>query len=131
MAVDRGRGRNYQRKPNLEEMIGKEWDKHPGPLERKFAAMGLGIEEDDVPDFDTVAELQVWVFRMFALRGSKDHWTELGDRAAPKPSRLKELNQTSSTRTRKAGKPSQEDEWFGNLDAAAAAAAADNDEDIM
>lgn len=131
MATDRGQGRNYKKKPNLEEMIGAEWDKVPGELERKFAAIGLGIQEDEVPDFDTVAELQVWVFRMFALRGSKDHWTELGDRAAPKPSRLKELNQSNSTRTRKAGVPLEEDKWFGNLDANNTPPPEEDDEDIM
>lgn len=111
--------------PKLEDLIGDAWAEMPGELECKFAAMGLGMEIDDIPAFETNAELQVWVFRMHALRGSKEHFQELGDRSSPKPSRLQGLNDSRTTRGATRGAPqSEQDRWFGQLEGSV-----DEDED--
>ena len=109
----RGRGP----KPKLEEMIGNAWNEPPGEMEYEFAALGLGKKADELLLFETNAALQVWVFRMHALRGSKEHFQELGDRASPKPSRLHGAQSTRTTRgkTSKASRSEQE-KWFDNIE---------------
>ena len=103
-------------KPDLAVVIGDMWDQPPDDHDRQFAGFGLGLEPDEVPEFDTRMELQVWVFRMHALRGSKEHFQELGDRAAPKPSRVTKAD-TGSTRGKTSGAPKSEAEkWFAAVD---------------
>ena len=114
---------NYQKgrqgrlaKPDLAAIVGSAWDEPPDEHDRKFAGYGLGLEPEEIPDFDTRLELQVWVFRMHALRGSKEHFQELGDRAAPKPSRVTKA-ETGSTRGRTSGaSKSEAEKWFAAVD---------------
>lgn len=105
-------------RPKLEELIGEEWAKCPGEMELKFAATGLGLEEHEIPPFDTNLELQLWVFRMHSLRGSKEHFQELGDRYGPKPSRLRDLDSKKNTRGATRAATSGVDAWFGDTDGA-------------
>ena len=103
--------------PKLSDLIGDAWQEAPGELEYKYAAIGLGMETEEVPVFETNAGLQVWVFRMHALRGSKEHFQELGDRSSPKPSRLQGLNDSRTTRGATSfGPQSEQDKWFGQLE---------------
>ena len=116
-------------RPNLEAMIGVEWAKKPGKADNKMAAQGLGLPVEDVPQFDTIAELQVWVFRMHGLRGSKEHFQELGDRAAPKPSRTQGADGSRSTRKSNArASKSEADRWFEGLDGVSGE---DDDSDLL
>lgn len=113
-------------RPKLEDLIGDAWAEAPGEIECKFAAMGLGMEISEIPVFATNAELQVWVFRMHALRGSKEHFQELGDRSSPKPSRLQGLNGSQSTRGLTRPCPqSEEDKWFAGMEGPS-----DEDQDV-
>lgn len=103
--------------PNLEELIRGQWDKEPTSADYHAAAQGAGVEPDQVPICESVAELQLFVFRMRALHGSHEHFRELGDRAAPKPSRMRELKgEGGSTRGPTRGKLSEADRWFANLE---------------
>lgn len=103
-------------KPKLDEMIGDAWGKTPEEWDYEMAARGLGLEADQIPVFETVAELQVWVFRMHALRGSKEHFQELGDRAAPKPSRMQRPEEAKNTRGATSKAPQSEaDRWFAAI----------------
>lgn len=59
----------------------------PSPLHVKMAARGLGIEEDEVPAFETVRELRAWVLELAGLGGNDTARNAVLDREAPKPSR--------------------------------------------
>lgn len=117
-----------KRESTLIAAIGEQWDERPGSTERMVAARGLGLADEQVPDFATNHELQVWVFRMHALQGSEAHFRELGDRMAPKPGRT---NAKTAPRGPTAGamtaggaaSTAEADEWFKNLGAARGAAA--------
>ncbi len=105
--------------PRLVDSIRKQWNESPNDLENKMAAEGLGVDPSEVPVFETVYELQVWVFRMKGLKGSEAHFRELGDRAAPKPSRLAGLHRNPNQRAvaGSGGATDQEaDTWFAHLD---------------
>ena len=119
-------------KPKLENLIGDAWGQTPGELEYKFAALGLGMEPEELPKFETNADLQVWVFRMHALRGSKEHFQELGDRSSPKPSRLQGMNEKKSTRGATANaSQSEQDRWFAGLEAPQESPDDVEDDDLM
>ena len=103
--------------PKLADLIGEAWRDAPTELEYEFAERGLGLESGKIPVFGTNAELQVWVFRMHSLRGSKEHFQELADRTSPKPSRLQGLNESRTTRGATSTAPqSEQEKWFGGLE---------------
>lgn len=111
--------RGRSKKPDLAQMIGDGWDKEPTQTDYNMAAQGLGLKPREVPRFDTVAELQVWVFRMNGLRGSKEHFQELGDRAAPKPSRTTAGGAGVSSRGPTGKSRTAAERWFAELDGGA------------
>lgn len=117
-------------KPRLEKMIGDAWDKEPGDMDYVFAARGLALEPSEVPVFDSIAELQLWVFRMHGLRGSKEHFQELADRASPKPSRMQGLGGGGqrSTRGYTSAASSEAEKWFASLEAPVES---EGDEDLL
>ncbi len=120
--------------PKLVDSIREQWNEPPTELENKMAAEGLGIDPAEVPVFETVYELQVWVFRMKGLKGSENHFRELGDRAAPKPSRLAGLNRNPNSRAvaGSGGATDQEaDLWFANLDGEKTDAGEDEDAELL
>ncbi len=105
--------------PKLIDSIREQWSEVPGELEIEMAAQGLGIDKDQVPAFETTYELQIWVFRMKGLKGSENHFRELGDRAAPKPSRLAGLGRNPNSRSvaGSGGATDEEaDKWFADLE---------------
>jgi len=104
-------------RPNLEAAIGLAYEQEPIESHYEMAAKGLGKQPDEIPRFETVLDLQVWVFQMHGLRGSKEHFQELGDRAAPKPSRTQGADGARSTRKSNVrGSQSEADKWFAGLD---------------
>lgn len=77
------------KKSALIAAIGARMNEVPGDVERLMAARGLGIDAAQVPIFDTIGELQIWVFSLQGLMGSEAHFRELAERVAPKASRAK------------------------------------------
>ncbi len=71
----------------LSKEIAGQYEEDPTELHYKMAALGLGIDRCDVPVFETVTALHVWVFSLHGLRGSEAHARELLDRVEPKVSR--------------------------------------------
>lgn len=59
----------------------------PTQLHYKMAARGVGIEEDEVPVFETIQLLRAWTLEMAALGGNDQARNALLDRVSPKPSR--------------------------------------------
>ncbi len=118
--------------PKLADLIADGWNESPDEHCKRFAAFGLAMKPEDIPHFETIAEMQTWVFRMHSLRGSKEHFTELADRVSPKPSRLAGLNADDSTRTRNhSGQTSAQDQWFEGLEREAPLDEKPDDEDLM
>ena len=71
----------------LSKEIARQYDMIPTELHYKRAALGLGIETHEIPIFETVQALHVWVFSLHGLGGSEGHARELLDRIEPKVSR--------------------------------------------
>ncbi len=59
----------------------------PTPLHYKMASRGTGLEEDEIPVFETVQQLRAWTLEMAALGGNDQARNALLDRVSPKPSR--------------------------------------------
>ncbi|MDE0896741.1 MAG: hypothetical protein OSB10_09165, partial [Planctomycetota bacterium] len=60
-------------------------EEQPSQLHNKLAARGLGIEEEDIPNFDTIRELNCWVVQLASISGDTKTQAALLDREAPKP----------------------------------------------
>lgn len=116
-------------RPTISHLIDEMFDREPIEIEYEQVARGLGHKAEQVPRFVTVRELHLWVQHMHGLRGSKEHFQELGDRAAPKPSRTQGADGSRSTR-KSNGRASQSeaDRWFAGLDGVGDA---DDDSDLL
>ena len=110
-------GPGRPKKAKIKEAIDFRYGEEPTALDYKAAVIGVnGLvkKADDIPRFNTVQELQVWVFSMRAIAGSTQHSEELLGRSDPKPGRLNiELNKPRTTI-----EPVAEDvarSWYDNL----------------
>jgi len=62
-----------------------------GPISeahRTAAAIGCACRTSDVPEFEVLGELVVWVKEMRALMGHDADFKEIGDRLDPKPNKV-------------------------------------------
>lgn len=87
MARPKEQGRKEESK--LLGAIGARFNERPGELELELVARGLGVEPSKLPNFDTIGELQIWVFSLHGLMGSEQHFKELVERVVPKASRAR------------------------------------------
>ncbi len=109
-------GPGRPRGERLKDVINGQYAEEPTSFEITQVAEGLGIDEADIPLFDTVQELMAWGFKIRALRGSDAHARELMDRTDPKPTRVDLTADIGSTRAIISNSGDAEgDEYFGRL----------------
>lgn len=109
-------GPGRPRKARIKNAIDGQYADKPTELMRQRVADKLEIEPSQVPFFEEVQQLQVWLFLMLSLGGSHEHARELLDRSDPKPSRSQIEIKTSRGPTNPGGIDDEEaDEYYGKL----------------
>lgn len=90
----------------------------PSALHYKMASRGTGLEEDEIPVFETVQQLRAWTLEMAALGGNDQARNALLDRVSPKPSRaIVDVNIGSQRKTSGiAGESTEAEDYMRELE---------------